>query len=273
MNRKIKDYAFEGIMIILSLVTITPLFLILINSFKDKGGASELTLALPKVWNIVDNYVEVLVQGGMLNGFKNSIIISSIAVFLIVMIAAMTAFILQRRTTKLTQIMQMFIVCGLMIPPSIVPTVFILNKMQLTGNYLGIILVYLATGLPVSIFIYLGAFKSIPISIDESVILDGGGTSRLFFTIIFPLVKPTTITVIIISFMTIWNDVMYPLYILNDPKKYTVALTTYFFYGERVSYWNLVFSNIVLVSLPVVVIYFLLQKYVVAGMTGGAVKG
>lgn len=272
-TKGIKKTIQEIIMILLSFIVILPLFLIVINSFKDKAGASNINLNLPENWEILQNYEEVLITGGMFNGYKNSMIISLLSVSLIIILSSMTAFIIQRRKSKITQIVNMFIVLGLTIPASIVPTYFILKKLHLSGSYIGIVFVYLATLLPISIFIYTGSFKSIPISIDESAIIEGCGATRLFFNIIFPLVKPTTVTVVVISFMTVWNDVLLPIYLMNNPKKYTVALTTYLFYGQRSSYWNLVFANIVLISLPIIIIYFLLQKYVVSGMTGGAVKG
>ncbi len=122
-------------------------------------------------------------------------------------------------------------------------------------------------------FPYTGFYKSIPRDIDESALLDGCSILRLLFSIVFPLVKPVTVTVIIISFMSVWNDFSIAIYFLNSPKKYTMVLTAYNYFGVHSADWNLVFGDIVLVSLPVVILYFALQKYIVAGMTAGAVKG
>ncbi|MNN66497.1 Inner membrane ABC transporter permease protein YcjP [compost metagenome] len=123
------------------------------------------------------------------------------------------------------------------------------------------------------VMLYTGFFKSIPRDIDESAVIDGAGPLTLFFKIIFPLLKPVTVTLIIITFMNVWNDFGITIYFLNSPSNYTITLTIYNFLGTYSSQWNLIFANIVVVSVPVVLLYLLLQNYIIDGMTAGSVKG
>jgi raffinose/stachyose/melibiose transport system permease protein len=120
---------------------------------------------------------------------------------------------------------------------------------------------------------YIGFLKSIPSSIDEAAIVDGCNSLQLFFKVIFPLLKPMTITLFILNFMNIWNDFGTTIYFLNSSENYTLTLTIYNYFSTHSSDWNLVFADVVAVSLPVIIIYFSAQKHIMSGMTSGAVKG
>jgi len=273
MKKKTVNLIIELFAILTSLLILLPFYMIVINSFKGKGEAAEMGLGLPKVWEAFENYRKVFEIGNLINGYKNSIIVSTATVLLLVFFSSMAAFVIQRRNKGIVNFVNISIVLGMTIPMMLVPTCFILKMLNLNGTFTGFVLVSVAAGTPITVFLYTGFFKGVPRSLDESAVLDGCGPIRMFFRVIFPLVKPVTITVIVISFMTVWNNVSLPLYILGNPKKYTVVLTTYMFYGERNAYWNLIFADIILVSLPVIILYFLLQKYIVSGMTAGAIKG
>lgn len=263
----------ELIVLLLSLLILLPLYMLVVNSFKDKADAGNMSLALPKVWDIIDNYKQVFELGGLLNAFKNSAIISIISIVLIVVISSISAFIIQRRKSFFTEAINVIIMIIMVIPVAIVTVFFVVMQLHLSGTYIGVSLVYATTFIPLAIFLYVGYFKSIPREIDESGWLDGCGQIRLFYQLIFPLAQPVTVTVIIISFMSIWNDFSVVIYMFDDPQKYTVVLTTFFFYSQYISSWNLVFADLVLVSLPIVIVYLFLQKYIISGMVAGAVKG
>ena len=269
----IKKSINEIIGTVLTLFILIPFYLLLINSFKDKAGAAVMDLKLPEKWNIIANYSLLIKEGGIPRAFMNSVLISCISVTGIVILSAMTAFIIQRRKSGMCQFINSTVLAGMFLPTSMVPTYFIVKNLHLNAGYLGISLVYIAASFPVAVFLFTGFYKSIPIEIDESASLDGCGITRLFFNIIFPLIKPVTVTVLIISFMGVWNDFGISIYFLNSPKKYTMVLTTFNYFGTHAADWNLVFADIVVISLPVMVLYFALQKYIVSGMTAGAVKG
>ena len=134
-------------------------------------------------------------------------------------------------------------------------------------------LVLCAANIPMGVFLYMGYYKSIPREIDESAMLDGCGCIRMFAAVIFPLLKPITVTLFIITFMAIWNDFGTTIYFLNSSSNFTLTLTVYNFFGVHSADWNLVFANVIAVSAPVVLVYFLAQKQIISGMTAGAVKG
>lgn len=256
---------------ILSLFVIAPFGVILLNSFKTKKEAAEMGLALPTQWNIIENYRTVM-ETGVLRAFRNSCIVTLLSVCLIIMLSAMAAYVLQRRKTKLTSRLTSFFIIGLIIPGQIIPTYILCSYLHLT-TFLGAAMVLTAANLPLGIFLYIGAMKSIPREIDEAAIIDGCSTLRLFFRVVFPLLRSMTVTLFILTFMNVWNDFGTTIYFLNKSENYTLPLTIYNFFSTHSSDWNLVFADVVIVSLPVIIIYFSAQKQIMSGMTSGAVKG
>lgn len=255
----------------LSILVVAPFAIIILNSFKTKKEASEMNFKLPIQWNLLNNYEEVF-KTGILRAFFNSCGVTFLALILILITSALTAFILQRRESGFTKRLTTFFVIGLILPGQIIPTYMICDFLHLKG-FLGAAIVLAAANIPLGVFMYIGYLKSISISIDEAAIVDGCNTFQLFFKVIVPLLKPMTVTLFIINFMGIWNDFGTTIYFLNNSQNYTLTLTIYNFFGAHGSDWNLVFANVVLVSLPVILIYFTAQKHIMSGMTSGAVKG
>jgi raffinose/stachyose/melibiose transport system permease protein len=161
---------------------------------------------------------------------------------------------------------------GIVLPGAIIPTFFLLQRLNLINTYTGVIVVLLSMTMPVSVFLYTGFMKSVPKELDEAGIIDGCGKLRLFFVIILPLLRPATITVMIFNFMGVWNDVTTQLYFSNADK-WTMPMMVYRFQGMYSSQWNLIFADLILTSIPVVLVYIIGQKYMVSGLTTGAVKG
>lgn len=266
------NYVIEVVFFLLSLFILVPVYMLLINSFKTSGDALTMSLSLPEEWHIIDNYVEMFDRGGVLIGIKNSFIVTLVSVTLIILLSSTTAFVLQRRKSRLSNGLLTFMIVGLIIPVQIIPSFFIC-RFFLLDDYIASIIMLTVSNLPFGIFLYVGYFKSIPTDIDESAIIDGAGPIRLFFTIIFPLVKPITVTLLIIAFMNVWNDFGTTIYFLNNSKEYTITLTMFNYFSTHSAEWNLVFANIIVGSIPVVFLYVALQKYIIKGMTEGAVKG
>lgn len=262
----------EAIALLLSLIVLVPFYMILVNSFKNKEEAALISLKLPTQWHILDNYTSMFQEGGVLTAFKNSVLLTVPSVLAVILFCSMAAFVLQRRKSRTSSALMMLIVCGLFIPGQIIPTYMICHAMHIT-SFLAAGLVLVAANIPLGVFMYMGYYKSIPSEIDESGMLDGCGSLRLFIQIIFPLLKPITVTLFIITFMAFWNDFGTTIYFLNSASNFTLTLTIYNFFGVHNSDWNLVFANVIVVSLPVVIVYFLAQKQIIAGMTAGAVKG
>lgn len=257
-----------------SIIILLPLYFVLINSFKTIAEASELKLTIPNKWQILENYKYVLENSNLLSGYINSIIYTGISVFLIVILSSMAGFVIQRRAgSRILQFIYLTIVIGLVMPASMVPTFFVVKTLHINGTYLAIILVYVANWCRQAIFLYTGFYATIPREIDEAAIIDGCGPFRLYFSIIFPLIKPATAAVVALSMIQCWNDIYIILFLTGNPKKYNAVMTTYNFFSSQTAYWNLVFANVVLVSLPVIIAYFSLQKYIIGGLASGAVKG
>jgi raffinose/stachyose/melibiose transport system permease protein len=272
VRKKLPLYLLEVCMMLLSLVVIIPFLIMIFGSLKNNIEVTAFNLALPSKWQW-GNYGEVIVKGKMFRSFLNGIYITGMAVLLNIILASMASFIIARKKTKISEFLYYFFFIGMIAPLQLIPTIKLFQWLSLYGTYTSVILVYSVMMLSFSIFLYTGFIKTIPQVLDEVALLEGASQVRVFFTIIFPLIKPINITVIIIVFMNIWNDINIPIFFLSDPAKWTMPLSVYQFFGMfSGSSWNLVFANLVLTALPVVILYLFCQRYIVAGLTSGAVK-
>lgn len=257
---------------VMSVMMLAPIALVLINSFKTKGESSTMTFALPKEF-MFENYSMVISRGKLPQAFCNSMLYSVVSVTLIVLFASMASYVLARRRTKVSNAIYIYIVMGLTLSLNHIALIKIMEALQLLDTRLGIIILYTALQIPFAVFLLYSFARGIPKELDEAAIVDGCSALTLFFRIIFPILKPAVISVAILNFLNTWNEFILPLYYLNDSQKWPMTNTVYSFYGQFSSSWNLVCADIVLTSLPVIVIYVLGQKYIVDGMTAGAVKG
>ena len=243
--KKYSDMFRSALGLISSLFMLVPFIMIILNSFKTKKESAELGLEFPKQWNFRENY-SVVMSSGILHAFCNSCFVTCLSVLLIILVSAIAAFVLQRRGTKLSKQLITFFVIGLIVPGQIIPTYMLCSFLHLK-TFFGAAAVLTAANIPLGIFLY--------------------------FFVIFPLLKPMTVTLFILTFMNIWNDFGTTIYFLNTSENYTLPLTIYNFFSTHSSDWNLVFTDVVLVSLPIVILYFCAQKQIMSGMTSGAVKG
>ena len=259
------------ICIIATFLVLFPFFLVILTSFKSVEEAAIVDLSMPKqiLW---ENFSYVMEQGNLLRAFKNSLLITGCSVLLTVLISSVTAFVLTRRSDKLSKIMSNYFLIGMIAPLALIPEVIIVKMIGLSGTYLSIILIHVASRMPLSIMIYSGVVKGIPRSLDESAMLEGCGFFKMFFQVIFPLLKPAIFTNVIIVFMGVWNDFQISLYFVTDIAKNTVPLSIYSFVGYMTYKWNYVCAFIVLSILPILIVYCCAQKYIVDGMIAGAVK-
>lgn len=274
--KNLKKASVEIIAVILAIVLYgIPFYAVVINSFKSRTEAAEMNLDWPSSFYILENYTEVLtvLDGVLLRAFYNSIVITLLSVFGVVIAGSMAGFVLQRRTSRATGIITSLILAGLMIPPAIVPTIWVLEGIGLFRTLSGMILVMIALQIPFTTILYKSFMVSIPREIDESATVDGCGGLRLFFSIIFPLLKPVTSTIIVLSSITIYNDFVHPLYFLPGAQNVTVQLTLFNFLSRYGTDWNYLLANVVLVALPPLVLFIFFNKKIVSGMTAGAIKG
>ncbi len=256
--------------VLAGLVFLVPMYMVLVNSLKSRKAAGFFSISLPEEW-MFSNYLEVLKTAKVFRGFFNGMIVSIGSGIIILAAASLAAFIIARSSRKSTSVLYYIFLSGLVIPIAFIPTYLVLNSMDLLNTYAGLILINATFGLPMSIFLFTGFIKTVPRALDEAAIIDGCSLLRMFYLIVFPLMKPVTITLALFNFVGSWNEIQIPLYFANSDK-WGLPLTVYNFYGAHSSSWNLIFADVVITVLPLLVIYVLGQKYIVSGMIAGAVK-
>ncbi len=256
-----------------SAICLIPLLLILFNALKDKKAAASMNLTLPAFPIPWDNFMTVIEKGKLFTSFCNSLLYSAGSVVLCVLFASLAAFVLSRNRTRLNDFLYMFLVLGITLPTNYVALTKVLQFLHLNNTAPGIILLYTAMQLPFMTFLIHGFVAKIPVELDEAAVIDGCGPIRLFFLVAFPMMKPAVATAVILTFLNTWNEFVSPLYFLNKSEQWPMTLSVYNFFGMYFKDWNLVCADILLTSLPVLIVYLLGQRYIVSGMTAGAVKG
>jgi len=262
----------QVVCIFLSLLVLVPLYMVVINSFKTKAEAARMNLSFPTTW-VFSNYVDVIKKAGLLTGFVNSMIYATVATLVGVTISAMAAFVLSRNRIKVNRKLYYFFIIGLFFPVNYVTLVRVFQWLHLTNTRLGIILVFISSMIPFCVFTIYSFVESVPREVDEAAVIDGASPLQMFFRVDFPMMKPTVVTCFILQFMGVWNDFLTPLYLSSKSKLFPMTMAVYQFFGKNQQYWNYVFADIVLTIIPVIIVYFIGQRYLIEGTVGGSVKG
>lgn len=257
---------------LLSAVMLIPLLLILFTAFKGPDDAQGMSFSLPSSWDF-GNFAEVIERGNLGAGFLNSLLYSGVGSVLTVLVASMAAYVFSRRRSRANKFLYLFVVMGLVLPINFVALTKVMQTLELNDTRVGIILLYMAIQLPFIVFLCYGFVARIPLELDEAAVIDGCGPFRLFFLIILPLMRPVLVTGLVLCFLNMWNEFILPLYFLGSADKWPMTLAVYGFFGRYETQWNLIAADVLLTSLPVVIMYFLAQRYIVGGQTEGAVKG
>ncbi|WP_127575231.1 carbohydrate ABC transporter permease [Paenibacillus barengoltzii] len=268
----IRNYIVEGLLLLASLLILLPVLIMIFGSFKTSAEVLDFSIKLPEKW-MFSNYVRVFEEGGLARSFWNSVLITGVSSIINIVASSAASFILARRETKLANTLYMFFFMGLIAPMSTITTIRIVQALGFYGSITSVILIYASLNTAFSVFLYSGFIKTIPKALDEVAFLEGASVLGVFFRIVTPLILPVNATVAIMVFMSVWNDITIPLYFLTDSSTWTMPLSIYNFYGKYSREWNLIFANLVLTSLPVFILYLFGQKYIVSGLTAGAVKG
>nr|WP_275892009.1 carbohydrate ABC transporter permease [Muricomes sp. OA1] len=256
------------------IVFVFPFLFMLVNSLKDRREANLLSMALP-VKPLWSNYKEVFESNNyiILTAFKNSLLLTVFSLCGLVFVCSMAGYVLQRRRGRTMSFVNFIIMTGLMIPPAILPTIWIMQGLHIYKTLFGMILIEIALQIPFDIMIYRGFMSSIPVELEEAGYIDGCSKIRLFSSIIFPLLKPATATIIILNAVTIFNDFTNPLYFLPGNENTTIQLTLYNFKGQYASSYNLLFADVILITIPMLILFLIFNKRIVDGMVAGSVKG
>lgn len=275
MNRTRRFWEGAAGIVIAFVVFILPFIFIALMAMKSKQEASFMSFSLPAKFLLWENLVEVVKARDymLLTAYLNSIIITVGAVTLLVVFGAMVGFVLQRRKSRWNHVIYGFVLAGLMIPPAVVPTIWVLQQIGLFKTISGMILIQVAYGLSFSILLYRAFIASIPRELDEAALIEGAKPWQVFFKVVFPLLRPVTLTNVVVQSVGIFNDFTNPLYYLPGKQNVTVQLTLYNFQSQFQSQFNLLFMNILLITIPPLIVFIFLNRQIVAGMTAGAVKG
>lgn len=256
----------------ISLIVIIPLLVLFLNSFKTSGEANRMTLSLPKEW-MFENYGKVIEQGKLLSSFLNGLMYAFCSVIIIVVLVSAAAFVISRNQKGINRFLYYFIISGIAMPINNVALMKVLQALHLVNTRIGIILLYAAINIPLSLFLAYGFVGTIPREIDEAAVIDGCKPDQLFLRVIAPLLKPIVSTLFVLDFMAVWNDFTMPLYYLNNSRKWPMTLAVYNFFGAFEYSWNLVAADIILTLAPVLLVFIIGQKYIVGGVSAGSVKG
>lgn len=256
-------------------IFVVPFLFVVINASKSVEEASRLSFALPERWLFFQNLVEVVKARdyALLLAYWNSIFITVCAITLLVIFGAMVGYVVQRRPSRVTRIVYAIALSGLMIPPAVVPTIWVLQELDLFKTLRGMILIQVAYGMGFTVLLFRNFIATIPRDLDEAAIIDGAKPWQVFFRVILPLLKPVTVTVIVVQSISIFNDFTHPLYYLPGRDNITVQLTLYNFQSQFLSQANLLFMNILLITIPPLIMFIAFNRQIVTGMTSGAVKG
>ncbi|WP_234320337.1 carbohydrate ABC transporter permease [Streptomyces sp. SBT349] len=258
-----------------AVVFLVPFVFILLTAFKGDQEAARLEFSLPTDWQIVENVQAVFEARDyiLIIAFINSVVLTVASVSLMVFLGAMVAFVLQRRAGRTTGPISFLVLSGLIIPPAVVPTIWVLQEIGLFKTLLGLILVEVAFHLPFCVLLFRAFIATVPRELDESAVIDGAGPVRLFFRVIFPLLRPVTVTVIVVQSVGVFNDFVNPLYFLPGEENATVQLTLFNFQSQFETQYNLLFMDILIITIPPLIMFLFFNRQIVAGMTSGAIKG
>lgn len=270
------NYLLSIAAILVSIVVfLVPFAFIVLTAAKDRADASRLTFSWPHHFQIVQNLIDVVQARDylLIIAYINSTILTVASVTILVILSAMVAYVLQRRASRWNGLINLLVLSGLIMPPAVVPTIWVLQKLGIFRTMPGLILVEVAFGLSFCVLLFRAFIATIPRELDEAAIIDGAGPLRLFFRVIFPLLRSVVITVVVVQSVAVFNDFVNPLYFLPGDENATVQLTLYNFYSQFTTQYNLLFMDILLVTVPPLIMFLFFNRQIVAGMTSGAVKG
>jgi raffinose/stachyose/melibiose transport system permease protein len=272
-------YVINALVFLLCLTYLFPLYIVLVNSFKNRAELYEDILALPEKFSFV-YYANAMDRMNFPSALGNSFIVTAFSILFITILASMCAWMLARSASRLSKIIFMVLVATMLIP---FQTLMMPLMQEMSGikRALGIpmvdtmgALIYMNIGFGASlaVFLYHGFIKTIPRSLEEAAIIDGCNPFRVFWNIVFPMLKPVTATVMVLDVIWIWNDFLLPSLVLTSKANRTIPLSTASFFGEFTIQWNMAMAGLTLTIIPVIAFYILSQRYIIKGVAAGAVK-
>ncbi len=254
------------------LIALAPIYLVFANALKTVTDASAMS-AQPPLNPQWDNFGAVVNQGNLATAFSNSALYSFASTLLAVLLAALAAYVLARRRTRSHELIYLLLIMGIAIPTNYVTLTKVMQLTHLIDTQIGIILVYAATQIPFDVFLIYAFVDSVPRDLDDAAFIDGCSPMRTFFSIILPMLTPVLVTCGVLNILNVWNDFLTPLYLLGNSNNWPMTLSVYNFFGLYESNWAYISADVVLTILPVILIYVVAQRWILSGLSAGAVKG
>lgn len=257
----------------LAFINLYPIFVLFLSSFKTTAEIFMKPFALPKVWKF-SNYIEAWNKANFAMYFKNSIIVTAASLVCIVFVSSMAAYVIARFNFRGKRFLFLYLIAGLALPArlAIIPIFLTVRDLHLQDTYTSLVLVYTAGGIAFSMFLLVNFFKSLPRELEEAARIDGAGPFRIYWSVDLPLLKPAIATVVIFNFIDIWNDFFFPLILINKDALKTIPLGIQAFYGEYGVRWDLLFAGLNISVVPVLILFVIMSKQFISGLTEGAVK-
>jgi raffinose/stachyose/melibiose transport system permease protein len=274
--RLIRRYWLDAVALAVMLVVfVVPFAFIAMTAVKDRAESAQLDFSWPSSWHLWENLKEVVTTRDnlLVRAMRNSFVVTVVSVALLVVFCAMAGFVLERRRDRMAKVVNAAVLAGLIIPPAVVPTIYVLQEIHLFNSLWGLVLVEVAYIAPFSIILFRAFVATIPRQLDEAAMIDGCTGLSLFFRVVFPLLRPVTITVILTASVAIYNDFVNPLYFLPGSDNATVQLTLFNFQSQFNTQWNLLFMDVLVITVPALIVFIVFNRKIVAGLTTGAVKG
>jgi raffinose/stachyose/melibiose transport system permease protein len=274
--RLLRRYWLDAVAVVAAVVVfVVPFAFIALTAVKDRAQSAQLDFSWPTSWPVWANIREVVTTRNnlLITAMRNSFVVTVAAVAVLVVLCAMAGFVLERRRDRTAKLVNACILAGLIIPPAVVPTIYVLQEIRLFNSLWGLVLVEVAYLAPFSIILFRAFVATIPRQLDEAAMIDGCTGLGLFFRVVFPLLRPVTITVIVTASVAIYNDFVNPLYFLPGSDNATVQLTLFNFQSQFNTQWNLLFMDVLVITVPALIMFIIFNRKIVAGLTSGAVKG
>lgn len=263
-----------------AVLTLFPIYIMITNSFKGRAEIFTDTIGLPQSIDFT-YYANAIQKMDFFRAFLNSLTITVASIFFIIIFSSMAAWALVRNKSKTSSFIFFLLVSTMLIPfqAVMIPLMQYMSgwsikpiNFSMIDTFYGLIFMYIGFGTSLSVFLYHGFIKGVPVSLEEAAMIDGCNRFQTFWRIVFPTLKPISVTVAILNVIWMWNDYLLPSLVLRSPKLRTIPLSTFYFFGEFTIQWNLAMAGLVLTIIPVIIFYLLSQRYIIKGVMEGAVK-
>lgn len=263
-----------GILTIWAGIVLFPLWIMIVNSFKHRMAIYGDPFGLPKKW-VFDGYLAVFSQSSFITYFRNSIVITGLSIVMILLVGSLAGYGLARWKGRFSRFFYSFFLLGMMVPIRLgsVNLLQIVKKLGLMNELVGLLPVYMAMGIPLAVFVLTEFIREVPEELVNAAYIDGASNMRIYSTIILPLTRPALATVALFNLVNLWNDLWFPLIFIRDDSQRTLMLGITRLFGQYQTDWTKILSTLTLSAVPVILLYLLMAKQFIKGLTAGAVKG